>query len=194
MADWLLRLFRPRRSPHSAASDPFAAAGDRPAAEADALAALLGEIERAALAVYERHGLPTQPGDYHRAPGADAWTFIGEALTPDQKFALAADHPREAGWRFAARDDLGAAYPETPELIQASGALSGCAWLRARRGVAAAEALASALKLGALWRDIVQYEALLPDTSLTLTAIDKPARARKKAALPSPSSKSDPEP
>jgi hypothetical protein len=194
MASWLSRLFGRRRDPEGAAHDPFIAAADRPTAEADALTALLAQIEGAALAVYERHGLPTRPGHYRWGPNARDWTFIAETLTPDQKFALALDHPREAGWRFAARDDLGAAHPETPELVQASGALSGCAWLRARRGVAAAEALASALKLGALWRDMVQYEALLPGTSLTLTAVDKPARARKKAALPSPSSKSDSKP
>ena len=192
MAGWLSRLFGSRRDPEDAAFDPFAAAGDRPTAQADAFAALLFEVERAALAVYARHGLPIEPGHYHRAPGAEDWSLIAETLTADQKFALAADHPREAGWRFAARDDLGTAYPQTPELVQASGALAGCAWLRAQRGVAATEALASALKLGALWRDMVQHEALLPDTSLTLTPVDRPRRPRKKAALPPPTSESAP--
>lgn len=193
MAGWLSRLFsRPR--PDEPDSDPFEAAGDRPTVEADALDGLLAEIEQAALSIYARHGLPTTPGDYRRGPGEDGWVFLAERLTPDQKFTLALEHPREAGWRFAARNDLGAGDSNIPELVQASAALSGCAWLRARRGAAAAETLAAALRLGALWRDMTHAQALLPDTALTLTAIDKPARARKKAALPSPSSKSDPEP
>jgi hypothetical protein len=176
------------------AGDPFAGAGDRPTVEADALDHLLAEIEEAALSVYERHGLPTTPGDYRRGPGEDGWTFLAERLTPDEKFALALEHPREAGWRFAARNDLGAGEASVPELVQASGALSGCAWLRTRRGAAPAETLAAALKLGALWRDMTYADALQPATALTLTPVDKPARARKKSALPSPSSKSDPQP
>lgn len=196
MTGRLSRLFGRRRARDGAAADPFASRPDRPSAEAEAFAALLGEVERAALTVYERHGLPTRPGHYHRAPNARDWTFIAETLTADQKFALALEHPRDAGWRFAARDDLGAAHTETPELVRASGALAGCAWLRARRGSAASEALASALKLGALWRDMVQAETLRPDippqASLPATPVDKPRRTRKKAALPTPPSKSAP--
>ncbi|QBX37274.1 hypothetical protein E4M02_02320 [Brevundimonas sp. S30B] len=194
MAGWLSRLLGSRRADADPGRDPFIAAQDRAPSEVDAFADLLEEVERAALAVYARHGLPTAQGHYRRAPGAMDWAFIAETLTPEQKFALSADHPREAGWRFGSRDDLGAVHRETPELVQASGALAGCAWLRARRGVAASEALASALKLGALWRDMVQHEALLPDTTLTLRPVDTPRQTRKKAALPSPSPTPDPEP
>ena len=118
----------------------------------DALSRTLSEMEAAAHEVYALHGLPTRPGHYERAPRARRWRFIAEELTPEERFQRALDQPRQAGWRFARLEDLGAR-SNKPDLAAASDLLRLAARLReARDGPLLAEDLLTAMELGATWR------------------------------------------
>tara|TARA_R110002124_G_scaffold99755_1_gene245950 strand:- start:965 stop:1600 length:636 start_codon:yes stop_codon:yes gene_type:complete len=133
----------------------------------------LAGIEQAALALYRRHGLPVQAGDYRRGPRGRRWTFIGDALTPEERWAAIVERPPEKGWRHARLEDIGG-YETTPALIEASRLLVRCRYLRGRLyGLLPgdpAQDLLAAIDLGAAWK----------------TAIPDPAPVKPKRAAPRP--------
>ena len=144
-----------RRSapPAPAETDPFTPPADfEPPPEDDALSLLLGEIQAGALAVYDRHGLPTRLGHYVCDPADGEWRFIAERLSPARRFELMLEHPPEQGWRFARLEDLGARHRDHPEVEVASELLNAVSRLRLNRASASADDLAEAIRLGQAWR------------------------------------------
>jgi len=133
----------------------------------------LSGIEQAALAVYHNHGLPVQAGDYRRGPRGKRWTFIGDSLTPEERWAAIVEHPPEKGWRHARLEDIGG-FETTPALVDASRLLVRCRYLRGRLyGLLPgdpAQDLLAAIDLGAAWK----------------TAIPDPAPVKPKPAAPRP--------
>lgn len=133
----------------------------------------LSGIEQAALAVYHRHGLPVQGGDYRRGPRGKRWTFIGDTLTPEQRWAEIVERPPEKGWRHARLEDIGG-FETTPAVIEASRLLVRCRYLRGRLyGLLPgdpAQDLLAAIDLGAAWK----------------TAIPDPVPVKPKRAAPGP--------
>lgn len=157
-------LFR-RRSPTAwfeAEDDPFAEAG-RAEPEANALTALLDQVEATALSVYAEHGLPTRRGHYRKGPRAKRWRWIAERVSPEDRFAMVLARPPEKGWRHGALEDIGALERGGPRLVEAARLLAGVALLRRRlREGAMFEDLAAALALGADWRALSQAVAFSP--------------------------------
>lgn len=133
----------------------------------------LSGIEQAALAVYHKHGLPVQAGDYRRGPRAKSWTFIGDTLTPEQRWAEIVERPPEKGWRHARLEDIGG-FETTPAVVEASRLLVRCRYLRGRLyGLLPgdpAQDLLAAIDLGAAWK----------------TAIPDPVAVKPKRAAPRP--------
>jgi|VirMetMinimDraft_7_1064189.scaffolds.fasta_scaffold03838_6 hypothetical protein len=118
----------------------------------------LSGIEQAALAVYRKHGLPAQAGDYRRGPRGKRWTFIGDTLTPEERWAEIVERPPEKGWRHARLEDIGA-FETTPALVEASRLLVRCRYLRGRLyGLLPgdpAQDLLAAIDLGAAWKSAI---------------------------------------
>jgi hypothetical protein len=133
----------------------------------------LSGIEQAALAIYQKHGLPVQAGDYRRGPRGKRWTFIGDTLTPEERWAEIAERPPEKGWRHARLEDIGG-FETQPALIEASRLLVRCRYLRGRLyGLLPgdpAQDLLAAIDLGAAWK----------------TAIPDPVAVKPKRAAPRP--------
>ena len=133
----------------------------------------LSGIEQAALAVYHKHGLPVQAGDYRRGPRGKRWTFIGDTLTPEERWAAIVERPPEKGWRHARLEDIGG-FETIPALVDASRLLVRCRYLRGRLyGLLPgdpAQDLLAAIDLGAAWK----------------TAIPDPTPVRSKRATPKP--------
>lgn len=188
-----------RRSapPAPAETDPFTPPADfEPPPEDDALSLLLGEIQAGALAVYDRHGLPTRLGHYVCDPADGEWRFIAERLSPARRFELMLEHPPEQGWRFARLEDLGARHRDHPEVEVASELLNAVSRLRLNRASASADDLAEAIRLGQAWRALTaprpepETSAAEPDAApgaseptrppLALRPPDKPKRRRKR--------------
>lgn len=143
---------RPRAEAVSVADlDPWTAT-TRPASS-DALSILLDEIERDALAAYDRQGLPTRPGHYARAPGDPDWLFVAERMGPEDRWTLLIDHPPDQGWRFATLEDLGRHSTDSETVRIAGRLLAGCRDLRdrSRPGNGPVEPLEAAVRLGAEW-------------------------------------------
>ena len=188
-----------RRSapPAPAETDPFTPPADfEPPPEDDALSLLLAEIQAGALAVYDRHGLPTRLGHYVRDPADGEWRFIAERLSPTRRFELMLEHPPEEGWRFARLEDLGARHRDHPEVEVASELLNAVSRLRQNRASASADDLAEAIRLGQAWRALNAPSPELETLSAAPEAIaqasdstraplalrppDKPKRRRKR--------------
>ena len=184
-------------SPAPATSDPFTPPADfEPPPEDDALSLLLGEIQAGALAVYDRHGLPTRLGHYVFDPADGEWRFIAERLSPARRFELMLEHPPEQSWRFARLEDLGARHRDHPEVEVASELLNAVSRLRQNRASASADDLAEAIRLGQAWRALTgphqepETLAAEPDAApeaseparppLALRPPDKPKRGRKR--------------
>tara|TARA_R110002124_G_scaffold143613_1_gene308399 strand:- start:1093 stop:1728 length:636 start_codon:yes stop_codon:yes gene_type:complete len=133
----------------------------------------LSGIEQAALAVYRRHGLPVQAGDYRRGPRGKRWTFIGDTLSPEERWAAIIERPPEKGWRHARLEDIGG-FETAPALVEASRLLVRCRYLRGRLyGLLPgdpAQDLLAAIDLGAAWK----------------TAIPEPTAVKPKRASPRP--------
>ena len=121
----------------------------------DATTALLAEVERTALSVYEAHGLPVRPGHYMRSPRGRRWTFVAERMTPEERWALALSKRASAGWRFATLEDLGRD-DAVAEIRGAAGLLAACRSLKHRMKEPSAatfrEDVGAAVRLGADWR------------------------------------------
>jgi len=182
--DWRARAMRLARAMvvhdvASPASDP-AAGREAPAVlpveedEAASGMSLLEDIETAALAVYARHGLPTRSGHYARSRRRAAWKFLGESLTPEERWALVLAQDQKAGARFARIEELGALTSEDPELIWASNILERCARLRSLVALSSSPDLAGALEvaigLGAEWRSHESGQILRAHQPLRLRA------------------------
>ncbi|GAW41953.1 hypothetical protein SH203_02365 [Brevundimonas sp. SH203] len=182
-------LFR-RRSVGAAVPDPvdpFDRPDDATPAEPDPLSLALDEIEAGALAVYAAAGLPAQAGHYRRAPDKEDWTFVAATLTPQERFALALEHPPEQGWRFARLQDLGAR-SEREDLRAASRLLGDIGRIRAsRREVLTQDHLLTAMELGAAWRALRDSQPVggsRPTLSVPEQSDRPPATARDKRRKP----------
>lgn len=178
MALWRGRLFgrgAGRRPPPEDAGRPEAVAPPPP--PDDALSGLLAQIEALALDIYREHGLPVRRGHYRRGPRAAHWTFLGEHLEPEARWALVLERPPERGWRYGVLEELGLHGGQRGAAI-AAGLLGDCARLRRWRqeGLSAADALAAAIRLGAEWRAVREARAMASGARLALT---RPAGARK---------------
>ena len=151
---------RPAVSPALDDIDPFVRADDASPAEPDPLSLALDEIEAGALDIYVKAGLPTQAGHYRQGPDTDGWVLVAAKLTPQERFALALEHPPEQGWRFARLEDLGAR-SDREDLRAASRLLGDIARLRAsRREVLTQDHLLTAMELGAAWRALRDTRAI----------------------------------
>jgi len=146
----------------------------------EAVSVLLREIEDTALAIYQTHGLPVRKGHYVWSPDAAEWAFVAEALTPENRWALALDKPANAGWRFATLDQLGSG-SASPEVASAAALLSGVRSLTASmRGNDAASArtdIEAAIRLGAEWCALQQSVVRPARDQLRLVA---PAKAKRR--------------
>jgi hypothetical protein len=133
---------------------------------------VLDQIERTALDVYAGHGLPTRPGHYRRGRRARSWTFLGDDLTPEARWAAMLERPPEDGWRYRALADLGRGGP--PELHVASTLLARCTLLRSRLAGAGLsdplDDMEMAIRLGADWRALEAARARIAGGRLQLTA------------------------
>ena len=164
---------RPDVAPALDDVDPFARADDAPPAEPDPLSLALDEIEAGALDIYAKAGLPTQAGHYRHAPDTDGWVLVAARLTPQERFALALEHPPEQGWRFARLEDLGAR-SDREDLRAASRLLGDIARLRAsRREVLTRDHLLTAMELGAAWRALRDAQPIRA-SRLSLSVPDAP--------------------
>ena len=118
----------------------------------DSLRSQISTVEAAALAVYARHGLPTDAGGYVRRGAAGTpWEKLPDGLSIEDKWALMEAAPPGSGWRYADRSCLGR-QSDIAELRQASLLLSACAGLTARlegRMPTTPQDVADALQLGA---------------------------------------------
>lgn len=171
------------RPPKPPAADVFARPDDAPAEPPTALESALEEIEAGALEVYARFGLPTRAGHYRKAPGEDEWRFIAETLSPADRFALALEHPPEAGWRFARLQDLGGR-SDRADLRAASRLLNEAARIRtARRGLLTEDHLLAAMELGAAWRALRDASAVRA-SRLTLLPPGRAPAAKPRPARP----------
>lgn len=157
LSKWLGR----RSPPDTRAIDAAFAAGSesdggRGGAGADALLAMLNDIQRLALDIYAQHGLPTRPGQYELSPRGRRWKFLGADLTAEQRFTHALTRPSASGWKFAALEDLGTLRPDVPDLVNAAWLLTHGDRLRKvlrdGRSLSLPEELAAAVELGARWR------------------------------------------
>lgn len=110
----------------------------------------LHTVEQAALDIYRRHNLPTQPASYVRR-GPDApWEILPQSLTPQQKWSLIASAPKGAGWRYGDRSVLGRHSPHE-EVRNAATLIATCDNLRRRlkgEGPVTAQDIADAMLLG----------------------------------------------
>ncbi|WP_269515435.1 hypothetical protein [Brevundimonas subvibrioides] len=135
---------------------------------------LLDGIERTALEIYARHGLPTAPGHYRQGSGARSWSFLGEHLTPEARWTLMMERPPEKGWRYGTLADIGRSGP--PEVRAASALLAECVRLRNGAGAAGGQDLLdivdAAIRLGADWRVLESGRLKAGGTRLRLTAPD----------------------
>ena len=133
---------------------------------------LLLRIEQAALEVYASHGLPTSQGHYRRGRRARSWTFLGDHLTPEDRWALLIEHPPEQGWRYGLLADIGKT--GGPDVRAASALLSECAGLRnglsAPVGDNLADLLDSAIRLGAGWHALESDRSNIGTSRLGLPA------------------------
>lgn len=143
----------------------------RGSAPADALGLLLDQIEALALDVYRDHGLPARRGHYRRGPRARTWTFLGERLSPEARWAMVLERPPERGWRHGALEDLGLESGDA-DTAAAARLLGACARLRdggAAAGLSRSDALAAAIQLGADWREASGARANAPGARPALT-------------------------
>jgi hypothetical protein len=151
----------------------------------------LSGIEQAALALYRRHGLPVQAGDYRRGPRGTRWTFIGDTLTPEDRWAAIIERPPEKGWRHARLEDIGG-HETVPALVEASRLLVRCRYLRGRLyGLLPgdpAQDLLAAIDLGAAWKTTVPDPA--PVSPKRAAPRPRPVRPATAAARRGPRSDS----
>ena len=127
------------------------------------LLALLAEMEAAARAVYARHGLPVEPGQYARSAKTGDWRYLADALTAEERWALVLAQKPGSGWRFGALPDRGAQDSSPAEVQRAARILRSCDHIRVRvrRGASAAD-LEMAIRLGADGIELERDQAAPP--------------------------------
>ncbi len=169
--EWLLgnRGRKDRRTAVALAADVWERAGRRAAATLPALA----EVEATALKVYADHGLPTRPGHYQRAPGAAEWTWLGEDVAAQLRWAMVLERPPEHGWRYATLDDIGNFPGASAELKAAARLLGDCRHLNnrllGREAGEPGEDMQTAIRLGADWTRLKDAMAWKETARLKLT-------------------------
>lgn len=72
----------------------------------DALA-LLTEIERGAIEVFARHGLPTQPGLYRQEEPGGPWSLMDKPHSTEERWEMILSRPPEAGFRYLSLAEIG---------------------------------------------------------------------------------------
>lgn len=166
---------------------------ERAGPSAAATLPVMAKVEKLAFKVYGEYGLPTEPGHYRRAPGADGWVYLGEHLDAGTRWAMILEMPPEAGWRYATLEDLGR-YPGAPtELRAASNLLATCRHLKSRLAGRepgnAGEDIEIAIRLGVDWRELQDLLAWRETPRLKLTqpsdALPRPAADGTEAAAAS---------
>ncbi|WP_292052309.1 MULTISPECIES: hypothetical protein [unclassified Brevundimonas] len=137
--------FRPASLPADQ-EDPFEDELQLP----DGLPDQIHTVEQAALAIYRRHNLPTDPVSYlKRGPDAP-WEVLPAGLTPADKWNMVNAAPAGAGWRFGDRSILGRQSPHE-EVRNASTLLATCDQLRRKlsgESPVTAQDIADAMLLG----------------------------------------------
>jgi hypothetical protein len=107
----------------------------------DALA-LLAEIERGAIEVFGRAGLPTLTGLYRRGVADGDWERLADDLPADARWREILDRPPEAGFRYLSLADVGRTqHPGSPDIQSAAATLDRAEDLRRllRQGAADGE-------------------------------------------------------
>ncbi|NBW10381.1 MAG: hypothetical protein EBR82_20360 [Caulobacteraceae bacterium] len=164
----------PQRPESSLKDDLQAGSTEARAADRQALATLIDEIEHAALAVYAEHGMPRRRGHYGKGPRARRWTFIADDMAPEDRWRLALERPK---WRFATLEDLGGQSGQPARVIQAARMLATCTTLRSavrtRIQPDLAAQLEAAIRLGHDWRGLRQGPPLRSDPPLKFLAIGR---------------------
>lgn len=155
------------RWPGARRSVPTASPEASSPAEADlselSLFSLLSEMEAAACAVYARHGLPDQPGEYALSASTGDWRYLADTLTAEERWALVLAQKPGSGWRFGALPDLGDQGDSPPEVQSAARVLKACDQIRARvRGGASAADAEMAIRLGADGIELEREQAAPP--------------------------------
>ena len=163
---------------------PTASPEASPPAEADpsevSLLALIAEMEAAARAVYARHGLPVEPGQYARSAKTGDWRYLADTLTAEERWALVLAQKPQSGWRFGALPDLGDQDGNPAEVQRAARILRSCDQIRSRvRSGAAAAGIEAAIRLGTDWFELTREPASPP-----------PKPRRRKTAQPRSRTKS----
>ena len=178
--DWLLgnRARAQRNTALVVATDIWERAGKR----GTATLPIIAEIEASAVEVYAAHGLPTQPGHYQRAPGAETWIWLAEELPADLRWAMVLERPPEDGWRYATLEDIGRFPGASAELRAAADLLGECRHLKnrllGREPGEPGEDIQAAIRLGFEWHALRDAMVWKEKARLKLTT---PADA-----LPSP--------
>lgn len=192
--DFLSRVWsRPASTDHrdGPIADPWPVA-DEAADRIEAPVALkLSEIEAAACAVYVRHGLPNQPGQYALSPKSGQWRFLSADMTVEERWALVLAQREGAGWRFGSLEDLGDGGDSPADLKRAAQALRACRQIRdrlaGRSEASVADDLALAIDLGAAWIELRSESTTIPriaTASVKPLAAPKPRAKRKPSARP----------
>jgi hypothetical protein len=173
-------------------ADPWPSATDAIERVETPINLLLSEIEAVACAVYARHGLPNQPGEYARSPKTRQWRFLSDDLNVEERWALVLAQRQGSGWRFGSLADLGDDEDSPPDLRQAAQILRSCRQLRA--GLAArgqsdpGEDMQLAIELGAAWSRLKTLPTAKSKTARRPAGLTKPekppAKRRKPVAKP----------
>ncbi|MFC5345696.1 hypothetical protein ACETK8_04115 [Brevundimonas staleyi] len=163
------RRYRGGRSEIAIAADVWERAGQASMATLPVVA----KVEKLAFKVYGEFGLPTQPGHYRRGPDDDAWSYLGEHVSAEARWAMILERPPEAGWRYATLEDLGR-YPNAPtELKAAANLLATCRHLKnrlaGREPGNAGEDIQTAIRLGVDWRELQDLLSWRESATLKLT-------------------------
>lgn len=97
----------------------------------DGLPEQIRTVEHAALAIYQRHNLPSEQISYVRKGPNAPWEALSATLTPEQKWALINQAPQGAGWRYGDRSVVGR-HHEVAEVRNAATLLATCDNLQRR--------------------------------------------------------------
>lgn len=134
---------------------------------------IMAKVEKLAFQIYAEHGLPTQPGHYRRGPADETWTYLGEHVDAQMRWAMVLAHPPEEGWRYASLEDIGR-YPGAPaELQAASNLLATCRHLKSRllgrEPGEPGDDIETAIRLGVDWKELQELIRWRETSKLKLT-------------------------
>lgn len=113
---------------------PALTAADAPpptARSLDDALVMLDAIERGAIEVFERHGLPSRPGLYRSETASGEWRLMEEAVSAEARWLKILEHPPEAGFKYLSLADVGrTSAPAIAEVQTAAATLDRCYDLR----------------------------------------------------------------